>query len=615
MTVRVSSTMETPVPSESDLQKETQTFNDLSRRLFNAVINQIFDLHPQRAVQRMQYLVFLFLLSLFLVVLMHREYSLRVWATQFQNLLQYILNPAYAPQYEGNAFIDFFNFVEQAITDPHTLQYIPIFLAAFFIALQCAAIYLADIFELEISAGEGVGVKAARDFIWEVALTGSDKTIRIQQGEISEESRQSSNYLIGGPGKVIVDLDSVALFEKPDGTPHVIGPTGKEPHGRATLDGFERFRQAIDIRDQYVDLRDQDPKSQSVKSRSRDGLPITATDVRLMFSVYRGENPKKTDQYPYPFSKEAIKKIVYRASSKVTPDQPNPSAYEFSWINNMIGLIRGRLGAFMSERKLSDYLASTGIPEFERAKHSEEMIAEQVRQLTQQADDLGKASEIKPPPEFTPRYKVRNLFSEFAEEFTEKAHDNGVELHWIGVGTWKTPPEINIVPEKHLEAWQLTQKNLKEASEESMTKAEKEAMLKKLESLIQNVPLDIYEEITDYGSQSGIYSKKDTKKKDSGKKTGSLYPEETSAEEAADEKLLQDLFFNAFRSRRSHSSDYYDLDHDSAMKLILREYRKQLNEAVEFMKARKETVPPKIEEAIRYIDEQAGWQRPHWVGS
>ena len=112
-----------------------------------------------------------------------------------------------------------------------------------------------------VGVGKGVGVKVARDFIWEVALTGSDKTIRIQQGEISEESRQSSNYLIGGPGRVIVDPDSVALFEKPDGTPHIIGPTGKEPRGRATLDGFERFRQAIDIRDQYVDLRDQDSRS------------------------------------------------------------------------------------------------------------------------------------------------------------------------------------------------------------------------------------------------------------------------------------------------------------------------------------------------------------------
>lgn len=608
----VPSTLDAPVTSETTLQKEQKIFRELFGRLVNAVVNQIFDLQPQRAVQRMQYLIFLFVLSVFLITLTHRDYSLRVWAAQLQSMFLYIFNPAYASTYPGNAIADFLSFVLQAFTDPHTLQYIPIFLATFFIALQCAAIYLADIFELENSVETGIGVKVARDFIWEVALTGSDDTIRIQQGEISEGSRLSSNYLIGGPGKVIVDLDSAALFEKPDGTPHIIGPTGREPGGRATLDGFERFRQAIDIRDHYVDLRDQDPKAQSVKGRSRDGLPITATDVRLMFSVYRGENPKKTDQFPYPFSKEAIEKIVYRAVSRVTPDQPNPSAYEFLWINNMIGLIRGRLGGFMSERKLSDYLASTGIPEFERAKQSEEMIAEQVRRLTQQSDDLSKANEIKPPPEFTPRYKVTNLFSEFAQEFTQRAHENGVELRWIGVGTWKTPPEINIVPEKHLEAWKLTQENLRIGSDEALKKAESEAMLKKLQNLIQTVPLDAYESITDSESQTGVYSKKDSKKRDSNKETGSLRDEKTGDEEM-DDMLSSLLLLSALnKGRKSYSSNYYEIDHETAMKLLLLEYRKQLIEAVEFMKARNENVPQKIEQAIKHIDDQSGWQ--HWVG-
>jgi hypothetical protein len=70
----------------------------------------------------------------------------------------------------------------------------------------------------------------------------------------------------------------------------------------------------------------------------------------------------------------------------VTPDQVHPSAFEFSWVNNMIGLIRGRLGTFMSERKLSDYLASIGMPEFERTKQSEERITNRCA-LTQQTDD------------------------------------------------------------------------------------------------------------------------------------------------------------------------------------------------------------------------------------
>lgn len=606
-------TLESPLASETELEKERNRFSELSGRLVNALINQVFDLQPRRAVQRMQYLIFLFLLSGFLITLTHREYSLRIWAEQLRNLFQYLLNPAFAQTFPNTLF-DFFNFVILAFTDPRSVQYIPIFLAAFFIAFQCAAIYLADIFELESDIDIPDGIKVAREFIWEVALTGSDETIRIQQGDISDAHRHSSNYLIGGPGKVIVDLDSVALFEKPDGTPHVIGPTGKEPGGKATLDGFERFRQAIDIRDHYVDLRDQDSRSQSVKGRSLDGLPITATDVRLMFSVHRGENPKKTDQdkFPYPFSPEAIKNIVYKSSSEVTPDQLNPSAYRFGWVNNMVGSIRGQLGKFISERKLSDFLASIGMPEFEKAQQTEASIAEQMRQLTQETDDLGK-TEIKLPPEFTPRYKIKNLFSEFAEEFTKSTRDKGVELHWIGIGTWKTPPGLNMVPEKHLEAWKQSQENLKNGSDEAMKKAEKEAMLQRFEALIRSVPLESYEELTGSGSQSGMYSKRDHKRKDSTRKGETHSGADDKESDGEVEDMLSSLMIlRSLRDRKSHSSSSQEYDHNDAMRQLVIEYRKQLLEAVEFMKAKNEAVPPVIEEAIKHLDVQLGLK--HWIG-
>lgn len=593
------STLESTVSAESALQKERERFRELRARLGDAIMNRVFDLRPAMAAQRMQYFIFLFLLSGFLITLTHAEYSLPIWAQHIQSVFLYLFNADYAASYNGNAVADFAVFIFRAFTDPHTVQYLPIFLAPFFIAIQTAALYLADIFELE-----NVGV--ARDFIWEVALTGSDETIRIQQGDIAAQHRESSNYLIGGPGKVIVDLDSVALFEKPDGTPHIIGPTGKEPGGRATLEGFERFRQAIDIRDHYVDLRDQDSKSQSVKGRSRDGLPISATDVRLMFSVYRGENPKTSLQFPYPFSSEAIEKIVYRSVSRVTPESPNPSAYEFSWINNMIGLIRGKLGAFMSERNLSVYLASTGMPEFEKAKQREQLIAEQVRRLSQQVDDPAPINEIKPPPEFTPRYKITNLFSQFAEEFTASAHNNGVELHWIGVGTWKTPPELDIVPEKHLEAWKISQENLKNGGDEALKKVEHESILKKMETLIEHVPLGAYEEIMDSGKKFG---KKDTKNKPL-----PMPKKSTGSSEEMDDMLSSLMLLSAMQGKKSSSYDYTDISHEDAMKLLLLEYRKQLIEAVDFMKARNETVPPKIDEAIRHIDEQGGWTQVHWVG-
>jgi len=523
---------------ETALQKELELSGELSGRLIDAFLNRIFNLRPDRAARRKWYLVLLLFLSAFLITLTHDNYSLSLWAQYMRDIFRYLLNPSYAADYVGNPFIKFLRFVWQAFTDPYTLQYLPILLAPFFIALQSAALYLADVFELE-----DVGV--ARRFIGAVALSGSDETIRVSQGQISEESRQLPTYLIGGPGKVTVDLDSVALFERPDGTPRVIGPTGKQPGGRATLEGFERFRQAIDIRDHYADL--------SVKGRSRDGIHVTATDVHMMFSIHR-DGKKPTTEYPYPFSEKAVQQLIYGAISRVTPDLPNPSSHEFSWINNMIGLISSELGGFMSQHRLSEYLASIGVPEFERAKAQEDLIAAQARQLIVPIEEAPKVQEVRPAPDFTPRREITDLFSQFTQKFTNTSRERGVELHWIGVGTWKTPAEI--VLEKHLEAWKLSQENLYRDSQEALNQLERDAIIQKMVTLIQDVPVAAYQ------------------------------------------KLVGD-----------------ERDHHNALKSLLLAYRQQLIEAAEFMQAKGETVSPGILQAMKIIAEAMGMKDWHWVNT
>ncbi len=526
---RLGTTTETP------LKKEQQLFGELFSRLIDAFLNRIFDLRPEKAARRTRYLILLFLVSIFIVSL--RFYPLDLWTKYVRDILLYYLNPGYSSIYIGNPLVNFANFFTHVFTDPRIFQYVPVFLAPFFIAMQAASLYLADIFELD-------HVRVARSFIWGVALSGSEETIRVSQGGISEEARHSPTFLIGGPGKVMVDLDSVALFERPDGTPRVIGPTAKEPGARATLGGFERFRQAIDTRDHYVDLRDQDPRSQSVKSRSLDGITITATDVHLMFSVYRG-GVKPSTANPYPYSSEAIEQIIYQATSRVTPELPNPSTYEFSWIDRMIRLIRGELGAFMSRNKLTAYLASIGMPEIEKLKQREETIGEQVQQITESEQESSAAPEPERPPEFQPRHKISNLFTQFADQFTKKARSNGVELHWIGVGTWKTPVEI--VPEKHLEAWKLSNENFYRESPDALNGIEAEAILQKTIALIQDVPIAAHQQAT-------------TEEKDAKK----------------------------------------------AMRALLLAYHQQLLEAAEFMREKGEAVPPHIEEAISHINNMFG---------
>ena len=536
MSVSVSST---PLgnTSETPLEKETQLFRELFYRLINAFLNRIFDLRPEKAARRMRSLILLFIIAVFAVSL--RFYPLDLWTKYVRDIFLYYLTPGYSSIYVGNPLINFANFFLHVFRDPRIFQYIPILLAPFFIALQAASLYLADIFELE-------HVRIARGFIWSVALSGSEETIRVSQGGISEEDRHSPTFLIGGPGKVIVDLDSVAMFEKPDGTPHIIGPTGKEPRARATLDGFERFRHAIDTRDHYVDLRDQDPKSQSVQSRSLDGIPITATDVRLVFSVYRGD-VKPSPSNPYPFNKESIEQIIYQATSRVTPELPSSSTYEFAWSNRMVSLIRAELGTFMGKHKLTAYLANIGMPELEKLRKRKEMLSEEIQKIAPPEQDTLTEDEPDNPPDFQPRHKISNLFTEFTNEFTKRAHSNGVELHWIGVGTWKTPIEIVIVPENHLQAWKISNENLIRESPEVLAKLESEAILQKTMMLIQDVPIAAHTKAT--------------------------------TEEKEPKKQLRAL---------------------------LLEYQQQFLEAAEFMRSKGEAVPPHIEEAISHINNMFG---------
>jgi hypothetical protein len=210
----------------------------------------------------------------------------------------------------------------------------------------------------------------------------------------------------------------------------------------------------------------------------------------------------------------------------------------------MIGLIRNELGTFMSRYKLTTYLAGIGVPEIEKLRQREDVIVEQVQKLTREQDFLLN-SEQKNLPEFQTRSKITNLFTQFADEFTRKAKSSGVELHWIGVGTWKTPVEI--VPERHLEAWKLSNENLYRESAEVLGALEKEAIMQKTVFLIQDVPVAAYME-------------------------------------ARNE----------------------DTEHRKAMRALLLAYHQQLIEAAEFMRAKGEAVPPNIDDAIAHINNMFG---------
>ncbi|MBN8580918.1 MAG: hypothetical protein J0L96_09615, partial [Anaerolineae bacterium] len=100
------------------------------------------------------------------------------------------------------------------------IKYIPLIIVVYIVAKARAAAYLADVFEIEDET-------IASDFIEEIAFSDGSEKITINQGKISEKDEESSLIRIGGPGYIQVNLDSVALLERVDGTPEIISPRGE----------------------------------------------------------------------------------------------------------------------------------------------------------------------------------------------------------------------------------------------------------------------------------------------------------------------------------------------------------------------------------------------------
>jgi hypothetical protein len=527
--------------AKSALREELEDLGAQLRRLGNCLLNQVFDLTEDGLRRRGLILLVLFLGLGFILTLASQP--LEDWGDQFVRLVQYLLNGSFRQQFP-DTLTRFLSFILGAVFGPQTLRYLPVFILPFLIALESAAKYLDDIFELE-------QVDIAREFILSVALTGGYEKIHIGKGQVAEQDRKSSTiFLIGGPGQALVELDSVALFEKPDGTPHIIDSS---PGSNKSLEAFERYRWSFDLRDQFLDLSEKD--NSSVTSRSLDGIRIQATDVRLLYRLRRDRQPASLGR-PHPFEDEAVYSLVYNEARPVTPGgvmlgrtgTPKSSTGQTDLqMEVIVSLIRTELEKFMSRYKLTRYLASHGAPEFENAREREEKIVEISRSVAD-PDDPAEPQKVSPPPEFEPRPRITSLFTEFTNEFTANASESGVELHWIGVGTWNPPDKI--VPENHIEAWRLSLENLARSSEGALKALGHDKKIQEKIRLIQTVPLGRFREDSTNGK-----------------------------------------------------------DHKFVIKNLLIAYRQQLVEIKELLDKSKRTVPDEIKFAIQYLDNAIG----HWL--
>jgi hypothetical protein len=374
----------------------------------------------------------------------------------------------------------------RALFAPDVFRHVLVGAVVFWLAYRFAAIYLDDIFELG-------NVPVAEKFIRQAAFASRYDVIEIAGGDVAERDKNSPISLIGGPGKVRVSLENAALFEMVGGRPRIIGPTlpklpsstpvssGKEGSPKATapsedvrlLEGFERLRSVVDLREQVETF--------PVIGITRDGLPVRADNVMVIFSVLR-DGQTSTLERPYPFSEPAVRNLVYGERSQGQALKP---AMRLNWGRVLVSAIQREFGNFIAKHTLSEFMAAIGWPEVNQAR--QEM--EEVQRVTNELVGVEEPVQVNlpPPQNFVPRSEISQLFSSDLEAFRAELVSQGLELRWIGVGTWVPPAEV--ISERHLQAWRITYENLARGSQVALDNLRQESRLEQLLLLIRDTPL------------------------------------------------------------------------------------------------------------------------------
>jgi len=416
-------------------------------------------------------------------------YSTDYWGQLMGGFFQEFL--AFDRWVQNSPILIITNFSIQTFLHPTVLRHLLILYASFWVAQRITAKYLADIFSTDITVANRFIRQATFGLMGSIKIDDESpgstfkkkimnldaNTLRIREGKVIESDCSLSVLQIGGPGYIQVELDSAALIEGPDGSCRVVGPTVES--GTEILECFERVRQSVNLRD-LID-------SQNVSARSRDGIPVNARDIQYSFSIYRGGYAKKSLTTPYPFDPNSVKRLVYRSVRSIDTLQNKQSKpdWQVSLPGKITANVGSELAAFITTKGLGEFLAAIGEPEIKNIINGEISLGNE-RQQSVGMNEIGTIRSSLEMDVFTPRALITKIFQE-GTEFKERLQKKGVQLNWIGVGTWDTPTEI--IPANHLEAWKISRENFKRGNPEELEKIQREARLSELLRLVQNIPI------------------------------------------------------------------------------------------------------------------------------
>ena len=381
------------------------------------------------------------------------------------------------------------------------LKYIPLLIVVYSLSRRKAAKYLDDIYELHDQS-------LASDFLEDIAFGSGREHITINDGRIPEMYESSPIVLIGGPGRVQVNLDSVALFEKVDGEPKVIYPRSEA----WKLGRFERIRE-IGKFDQVgkreyaiINLRDQFISGLSLKSRTKDGIPLEAQGIKAIFSILRKQHSDKDhdENDAYLFDERAVQALVYNQVI-ITPEPASPSGINFPWDTTVVPLIISELEKLITSHTLSELLASISQKEVDQSSTNEQTIAQMRVEMTGEQTRMNEGNDT-PSPNFKSRSKITAQF--FSNPFKEKAAILGVALDWIDIGTWQLPSSL--ILDKHKEAWNQSRENEKKRNALALSGQQFE--MTELIKLINHVVISNYDKLN--APDSAFYREKEISDED-----------------------------------------------------------------------------------------------------
>ena len=365
------------------------------------------------------------------------------------------------------------------------LKYIPMLIAGYILAKKMAGEYLDDIYELN-------NEDLAYEFIEEAAFGNGKEEITIADGKIHENDEVSPIILIGGPGKIKINLGSAALLERVDGKPHVITPR-KESW---ILGRFERIREigkedGVGKREYaIVNLRDQFKDKLVVRSRTKDGIPIEVTGIKVMFHILRKDPESRIPKAKgLTLNLKAMQTLVYQQAI-ISPEMKLSSSIGFPWDSTAIPLIITELENIITSHALSELLSNISQKEVDTAEKNEEMLNQMKFQLTGQHSAATSTKKNMEVPNFFSRDKIEQFFA--SPEFQKKAADFGIEIEWIDIGTWNILSDE--IRNKLKNAEELMEKNI--AKRKKVETSRKMHEMEEIMHLVQNVIISNYETAT-----------------------------------------------------------------------------------------------------------------------